>query len=488
MFDFPCSIELGRKIPEWKIYRWGGCKGLRFIPPDDEGFTLRGDRRRLVYKGRRRSHRFTLLGDTAFEYDCILEREPESNVISLRMEGADNFDFFRQPDFLKEPLLAGSYAVYKKETLIGEGTGKLCHIHRPEIIDARGRRCWGELAVVGNELRIIIPEWWLSEAAYPVIVDPIIGTTTVGSQTNWITTNDMGVEYYSLYGALGVNRFLLPETLNGTVTAFVYAYNRMYPSNVKPIIYSDNNDVPLAKLSSIEVNFDCEVSGIKPAGWRSASFNINSDIQSGSYIWYGLSAGMFCPQFDYGSKLYWYSYEDSSSHLPDTFPLYSDNRFFDYKISMYFTYTMAQNYVRTLTQGVTLTDTRKVIEDYKRNVAQTAGTSSVINNYLSFFRKCVLTAHNSTHLNRLSNSIRNFLDTAGSIAETTRIGEYYRFNADTVHAVGTVFRGVLLFVRILTRVFIRDYLLGRFLKARTEITLKSCIVRKIILISNINEK
>jgi hypothetical protein len=87
-----------------------------------------------VYKGWRRSHRFTILGNDAFEYDVILEREPESNVVSLTMEGAENFDFFRQPDFLKEPLLAGSYAVYKKETLIGEGTGKLCHIHRPEII------------------------------------------------------------------------------------------------------------------------------------------------------------------------------------------------------------------------------------------------------------------------------------------------------------------------------------------------------------------
>jgi hypothetical protein len=133
-------VELGKDIPSWGLNRWNGS-GLRFVPPGDEGFTIRGDRQRLVYKGRRRSHRFTILGDTSFEYDCILEREPESNVITLFMEGAEGFDFFRQPDFIKDPLLAGSYAVYKKETLLGEGTGKLCHIHRPEIIDSRGRRC-----------------------------------------------------------------------------------------------------------------------------------------------------------------------------------------------------------------------------------------------------------------------------------------------------------------------------------------------------------
>ena len=139
--DFPCPVTLGKNVPSFGLHRYK--QGLRFAPNDDEGFTLRGDRRQLLYKGRRRSHRFTILGDTFFEYDCILEREPESNVISLRMEGAENFDFFRQPDFVKEPFLQGSYAVYKKETLVGEGTGKLCHIHRPEIIDARGRRCWG---------------------------------------------------------------------------------------------------------------------------------------------------------------------------------------------------------------------------------------------------------------------------------------------------------------------------------------------------------
>ena len=178
--DFPCPVVLGKNTPSFGLHRYK--QGLRFIPTDDEGFTMRGDKQRLVYKGRRRSHRFTILSNNAFEYDCILLREPESNVISLSLEGAEQFDFFQQPDFVTDPFLKGSYAVYKKETLIGEGTGKLCHIHRPEIIDARGRRCWGGLSIVGNELHITIPEKWLSEAEYPVIVDPTIGSTTVGSQ------------------------------------------------------------------------------------------------------------------------------------------------------------------------------------------------------------------------------------------------------------------------------------------------------------------
>ena len=86
---------------------------------------LRLNKQRLVYKGRRRSHRFTILGDNAFEYDCILKKEPESNVVTLLMDGAESFDFLRQPDFVPDPFLKGSYAVYKKETLIGEWFGKI---------------------------------------------------------------------------------------------------------------------------------------------------------------------------------------------------------------------------------------------------------------------------------------------------------------------------------------------------------------------------
>jgi hypothetical protein len=264
--DFPLTVSLGEKVPAWDLSRWAGA-GLRFVPPDDEGFTLRGNKQRLVYKGRRRSHRFTILGDTAFEYDCILNREPESNVITLLLEGAEKFDFFRQPDCVKDPFLKGSYAVYKKETLIGEGTEKLCHIHRPEIIDARGRRCWGDLSVIGNQLRITIPENWLSEAKYPVIVDPTIGTTAVGSQTTWDA--DPPEPWIPLTNevCIPVNRFLVSETINGLCTAYFYVYSNEEPESAGyPVLYSDNGNTPLTRRSTQESSIDLQVKSGKPAG------------------------------------------------------------------------------------------------------------------------------------------------------------------------------------------------------------------------------
>jgi hypothetical protein len=502
--DFPLTVSLGENTPSFGLSRFK--QGLRFIPPDDEGFILRNDRRRLLYKGRRLSHRFTILGDCSFEYDCILLREPENNVISLRMEGVENFDFFRQPDFLKEPLLAGSYAVYKKETLIGEGTGKLCHIHRPEIIDARGRRCWGGLTVVGNELRVTIPEKWLGEAKYPVMVDPTIGTSTVGSQ---ITTSFMYQSGYTengLQGALAVNRYLLPEVFEGSATAYLYVYNRAYMNQCKPVLYSDNIVMmPAVRRSCEEENFNVAVAVGQNGEWRSTTFSTNTTIQSGNYVWFGLSAAMFHFRFDNGSKMYWFGYGNNTVNIPANFPLFPDQRNYNYIMSAYFTYTNPQNYVRTLTQGVTFADTNILKMEYIRTATQTVQTNDITNGLLIICRKILETIHGLENISfyllfvrlvhetsKITDTLhyfriffRGLTDIAHIESEAKSGWALFTKIVDTVRASGTVLRGLIFFVRIVTSFFVRDYLLGRFLKSREELFLKSVICREITLDSRI---
>jgi hypothetical protein len=224
----------------------------------------------------------------------------------LRLEGAEQFDFFRQPDWLKNPLLAGSYAVYKKETFIGEGTGKLCHIHRPKIIDAAGRWVWGDLSVSGDRLCITIPEGWLSEARYPVIVDPVIGTTTVGSQTHWdMDPPEPWAPLYNEY-SIPVNRFLVNETIDGACTACFYCYSDEEPeSGGWPVLYSEGGDKPLIRQSVQEPFIDLAVSGGKPVGWRNGVFRSNGSISGGSYVWFGISTEFYWyTRFDYGGSFY----------------------------------------------------------------------------------------------------------------------------------------------------------------------------------------
>jgi hypothetical protein len=58
---------------------------------------------------------------------------------------------------------------------------------------------------------------------------------------------------------VAVNRFSLPETFNGTATAYVYAYNTDYWGKCRPVLYSDNNNSPLTRRCTNEGLFDIEV-------------------------------------------------------------------------------------------------------------------------------------------------------------------------------------------------------------------------------------
>ena len=503
--DFPLTVSLEEKTPSWGLQRWRGNRGLRFVPPDDEGFTVRGDKKRLVYKGRRRSHRFTILGDNAFEYDCILNREPESNVVTLLMEGAESFDFLRQPDFVPDPFLKGSYAVYKKETLIGEGTGKLCHIHRPLIIDAKGRQVWGDLYITGNCLYITIPENWLSEASYPVVVDPTIGTTTIGSQTHW--EQDPGEPWVrlSLEEDIPVSRFLVSQPVNGICTAFFYTEIEPIDAGGYPVLYSDNSNRPHLKRSNQENHIDFRVNHSNPKGWRSGSFVVSESIPAGTHIWFGcLTKYIWYPRFDFGGSLY-QTWNRNQNIIPDIYPLSFGYFGFPYRLSMYFTYSLSQNYVRTLTQGVSITDSKVIKTDFKRNMTEKVQANTTIKKLQTFYRGLCEAVHG---LDKFSSPVlfyrtvqenitikefflhttvflRGLFDNA-EIESEVKTGRTYLLTLnETVQATGFVFRGLLLFVSITTRLFVRDYVLSRFLKARQEIVLKSCICREITMESKI---
>jgi hypothetical protein len=428
------------------------------------------------------------------------------------MEGSENFDFFRQPDFVPDDFLKGSYAVYKKETLLGEGTGKLCHIHRPEIIDARGRRCWGELSIIGNELRITIPEQWLSEAAYPVIVDPIFGTNTVGSQFMW--DHDPPEPWVPLFfeGEIPVNRLWISQALNGRqCKAYFYTNNDEYKAGGYPVAFSYGVDSPNLRRSKDESYIDFSVNSNKPKGWRSGTFTVEETANPGFYLWFGCYADYsWLPRFDYGG-IFHNVYFGVGKALPNVYPGYTGtNRPMNtngFKLSMYFEVINSQNYVRTLTQGVRLTDKQNITGDYKRSAIQTVEVNTATNSFLSIFRKLYEAVHGKSNDSFSVLFNRSILETIKVTETFYHLGEFFRglFDAadikseseakrgslltvrliETVKVTGFVFRGLILFVRIVTGVFVRDYLLGRYLKARQEIVLKSPISREIILESKI---
>jgi hypothetical protein len=387
---------------------------------------------------------------------------------------------------------------------------------------------------------------------------------------------------------IAVNRFLISETLKGTATAYVYAYyGGDYEGPVKPVLYSENNNIPHARRSSAEGTFDIEVYAQKPASWRSATFAANTNIDSGTYIWFGIMSLYFAVRFDFGAKCYM-TEPESLDTIPDIFPPYYGTYYFSQiKPSMYFDYTSAQNYSRTLTQGVTLIDSRKLVGSYNRmitlqgggstalgktaayhrvrmenvqatgwfswsralyhSIADMVGSLDLLNSLQNlardithvvrvstaenrsagmkrdvnvtagnvdggivwirgFFRNLAMNVraggttanlvmrirllvemvHATEGMKRVNNYIRGLYVIAGSMAETRHTASYYRKHGDTAYSVAVPLRHLLIFVRLLTVGFIRDYLLHRFLKAREEIALKSHVCREIVFESRIH--
>jgi len=312
---------------------------------------------------------------------------------------------------------------------------------------------------------------------------------------------------------------------------------------------------------------DFTVTRSRIPGWRTATFNSNASIPTGSHIWFGVFTDFFWePRFDFGAKCYACNWLNTDNSIPNTYPLYNVNWFENFKLSMYFTYSTAQNYVRVLTQGVRLADNRNLKTDYKRIATDTARVNSGLFRIEIFCRNCIETVKNTMKLNRLCNYTKTISDhikttinilknktieincadtvgsistikknlnmyrsiqdniigndnvpfavlymrsvidyaiishtsnygrvyfreieeTAGNMTNTEISAEYFRHNTDTVQVVGNVFRGLMLFVRIVTQVFIKDFILQRFLVAREELVLKSCITRELEMDSKIN--
>lgn len=136
--------------------------------------------------------------DGGHEFEWYLPSKPKSNVLTATIQ-TKGLNFFFQPPLTQEEIdeganrpenVIGSYAVYHKtkggmndEAGMEYKVGKAFHIYRPKVTDANGVETWGELNIdeAKGELTVTIDQAWLDNAAYPVVVDPTFGYTSLGS-------------------------------------------------------------------------------------------------------------------------------------------------------------------------------------------------------------------------------------------------------------------------------------------------------------------
>lgn len=233
--------------------------------------------------------------DSEFDIDFTLHSKPDTNVFTYKIDGAEEFDFFYQPELTPEEIeegsdrpenVVGSYAVYHKTKAhhrVGDtnyATGKVYHIYRPKAFDADGAETWAELSYANGALSVTVPQKFMDDAVYPVRVDPTFGYTTAGG------TELQG--YSSASAAIGQMASQLTASSGDTITSYS-VYSRWLGvgggsaiSFSAYTVVSSNPDTRLATITTIAI-------GDTTAQWRTTA-TVSQALSNGTTYCIGISA------------------------------------------------------------------------------------------------------------------------------------------------------------------------------------------------------
>lgn len=188
--------------PQFKIMRWNNEVNFSMRAEEKVGATVKIEDEKVKYiTPEYEVHQYSKPEageDGGFEFEWVLKSKPSSNILTATIQ-TKGLDFCYQPIELTPQEISmnatrpenvrGSYAVYHKtnkhNTLGGKDykTGKAFHIYRPEAVDANGSKTWCQLDIDEQNgiLTVTVPQNYLDESSYPVVVDPTFGYTSVGS-------------------------------------------------------------------------------------------------------------------------------------------------------------------------------------------------------------------------------------------------------------------------------------------------------------------
>jgi hypothetical protein len=167
---------------------------------------------------------------------------------------------------------------------------------------------------------------------------------------------------------------------------------------------------------------------------------------------------------------------------------------------------VVRDMVLRLVEAVAVLYEMKAGTDFSRSVTDTVKNGSGMGGMVSFFRILFGFAGSGDSTNGFMHRMRVIQDMetvgddightadylrglfaeAGTIAETKHKAEYHRKQKDTAHSEAVPLRHLFIFIRLLTGAYIRNYIIGRFLKSKEELVIKSPVCREIILESTLH--
>jgi len=347
----------GRFVPNLNLSRWDGEAWLNINHRDTfidteaprltkDGLSVKkGGLRHLWYE------RAGLDGATELEWELVWEANPNPPPylsplqkppwyrVVFDLAFPKGLRFCRQPNKANRPgetipdRVKDSYAVYWSSNNGVYKTGKLCHIYRPEVMDANGKRTWCGFQVDETQrtMTVLINQAWLNHAAYPVTLDPTYGYTSAGA-TNFES------DYQDL---------MLTEPTATMPTAGVTVSSSMYTALAS---WSDPITVTLAVyeagVGGALVDFGTVLLSSTTPAWKTAAF-AGAALNYGalySYAgWSGNVEGGWRYYYDTGISGPHFEYSNVVTSLPATVPATQDWWGEDRMHSQYVTYSTGWN-------------------------------------------------------------------------------------------------------------------------------------------------
>lgn len=292
-------------------------------------------------------------GDGGFKVDIVLTKKPKTNTFCYEIEGAENYDFFYQPALTQEEIddgaerpedIVGSYAVYHKSLKNNEyQTGKVMHIPRPqvwEIDDKASTTVWAELSYTEPNLCVTVDQGYLNKANYPVRVDPTFGYTTAGV-SGIVNDDDVNGTKF----VLGEGGTVSKLTINNRIAVD----NSDFQSQTNGAIYDTSNNF-IASTTEVTVSGNTYT-------WRDYTFTTPVELTAGTY-WLVMAGD------DVDADQSVLAYDSDASVVSGrqqsvgTYPIFPDpyvpGTDFDWKFSIYATYTATVGGEATTTPRITL--------------------------------------------------------------------------------------------------------------------------------------
>lgn len=330
--------------PQLKILRWDNEVNISLRLIDFDNFSIKKDNEKIKLINTEKEVHFYEV-ENGYELEVVLKKKPQTNIIEFSLVDKD-VEYFYQPKIndknINQPEnVIGSYAVYvksEKKNIIGGKLyrqGKVGHLFRPQIVDIKGNKVWGELKIDNGILRIIIPEEFLSVASYPIFVDPTFGYTSVGTVGvnypavgSWFAGEDGTAESITFYGHTG-----------GSPTTGVAIYNKSTFGLVEEHFFDSNISYSDTDWHTIDLDNTCSVNSstnyILMAGNLNAGVTVWADVVSG--------AGYYTTTPDSEFDFHW----DDPLSLEEI----------NYKFSIYCTYTSTgNNLTKDLADSISVND------------------------------------------------------------------------------------------------------------------------------------